>query len=326
MTSSSEQPPYEMQDAYILTKEDWLRLREHLTIGCTNQKVFLDTLHPHPAPLAKENLTVGMVTAYEAGLADGARPSPAPAPEFIPAKECMGRYDECAEEKCECMPHCIMASNNLRIQTRKAREDVLKELKDWACKNRTQVTEWNDGLPFVWWYLLRDEIDFLRSTTPQTEQEQPKEYIITEEQIGEAMENTIDLRKMHDLVEKILLRPHPTPAPMSNDYRELFVRDLLYNFRWTAEHGNPEFFKAVEMIKREYLKPESRLLAEHDAATLRKAREDVLKELKDWACKNRTQVTEWNDGLPFVWWYLLRDEIDFLRSTTPQSEQEGRER
>jgi len=73
MTSSSEQPPYEMQDAYILTKEDWLRLREHLTIGCTNQKVFLDTLHPHPAPLAKENLTVGMVTAYEAGLKEGAR-------------------------------------------------------------------------------------------------------------------------------------------------------------------------------------------------------------------------------------------------------------
>jgi len=38
------QPPYEMQDAYILTKEDWLKLREHLTIGCTNQKAFLDSL------------------------------------------------------------------------------------------------------------------------------------------------------------------------------------------------------------------------------------------------------------------------------------------
>jgi hypothetical protein len=50
MTSSSEQPPYEMMDAYILTKEDWLKLREHLTIGCTNQKAFLDTLRPSPAP------------------------------------------------------------------------------------------------------------------------------------------------------------------------------------------------------------------------------------------------------------------------------------
>lgn len=67
-------------------------------------------------------------------------------------------------------------------------------------------------------------------------------------------------------------------------------------------------------------------IKKYEAEAARQAREDVLKELKDWTCKNRTQVTEWNDGLPFVWWYLLRDEIDFLRSTTPQSEQEGRER
>lgn len=39
-------PPYEMHDAYILKKEDWLRLIENLTIGCTNQKAFLDSLVP----------------------------------------------------------------------------------------------------------------------------------------------------------------------------------------------------------------------------------------------------------------------------------------
>jgi hypothetical protein len=116
----ARQPPYEMQDAYILTKEKWIELCEHLTIGCTNQKAFLDSLAAHTSA--------------------------------------------------------------------------------------------------------------------------------------------------------------PAPEP---DYRELFIRDLLYNFRWTAEHGNPEFFKAVDMIKREYLKPESELLAAHDAQVAKAAREQVLKELRE---------------------------------------------
>lgn len=50
----ARQQPYDMQDAYILTKEKWIELCEHLTIGCTNQKAFLDSLEPvhtsAPAP------------------------------------------------------------------------------------------------------------------------------------------------------------------------------------------------------------------------------------------------------------------------------------
>jgi hypothetical protein len=47
MTQPHPHPPYEMHDAYILTKEKWLELCEHLTIGCTNQKAFLDSLATH---------------------------------------------------------------------------------------------------------------------------------------------------------------------------------------------------------------------------------------------------------------------------------------
>ncbi len=97
-------------------------------------------------------------------LARNPCPHPAPARDFVDTPE-----------KPWCYPGCMLVCNAKVEAVRKAREDVLKELKDWTCKNRTQVTEWNDGLPFVWWYLLRDEIDFLRSTTPQSEQkEQPK--------------------------------------------------------------------------------------------------------------------------------------------------------
>ena len=65
------------------------------------------------------------------------------------------------------------------------------------------------------------------------------------------------------------------PAPSAPDYRELFVRDLLYDFEWTANNGNPEFFKAVEKIKRAYLKSDSQLLNEHDA-TIRNQTLDEL--------------------------------------------------
>ena len=128
-----------------------------------------------------------------------------------------------------------------------------------------------------------------------SEQQQPKEYIITENRLEQMITcsdreecDGCPYEKSHvgclpaTWDKEIRSRPHPAPlAPMPNDYRELFIRDMLYNFRWTAEHGNPEFFKAVDMIKREYLKPESQLLAEHDAAIVeqarRKEREQVLK-------------------------------------------------
>jgi hypothetical protein len=33
----------------------------------------------------------------------------------IPAKECIGRYDECkSDDGCECVAYCIMAANNIR--------------------------------------------------------------------------------------------------------------------------------------------------------------------------------------------------------------------
>jgi hypothetical protein len=35
------------QQEWILTQSDWNRLKEHLIIGCTNQKKFLDSLRPH---------------------------------------------------------------------------------------------------------------------------------------------------------------------------------------------------------------------------------------------------------------------------------------
>lgn len=43
-------------------------------------------------------------------------------------------------------------------------------------------------------------------------------------------------------------------------------------------------------------------------------RNTTLDEVKAWACKHKTGVAEWNDGLPFVWWYNLRDKIESLRS------------
>jgi hypothetical protein len=36
------------QPEWILTQDDWNRLKEHLVIGCTNQQKFLATLRPHP--------------------------------------------------------------------------------------------------------------------------------------------------------------------------------------------------------------------------------------------------------------------------------------
>ena len=37
----------------------------------------------------------------------------------IPAKECIGRFDECkSDDGCECVAYCIMAANNFRRQKR----------------------------------------------------------------------------------------------------------------------------------------------------------------------------------------------------------------
>jgi hypothetical protein len=44
--------------------------------------------------------------------------------------------------------------------------------------------------------------------------------------------------------------------------------------------------------------------------------------IKDWACKHKHQVTDWNDGCPFIWWYELRDELDKSLRTTAGDEQD----
>ena len=73
--------------------------------------------------------------------------------------------------------------------------------------------------------------------------------------------------------------PYTHPAAPVPDYRELFVSDLISLVRWDAEHGSPELFKAVHLIKQHYAKPFSEQLKEHDAAIAKAERERVLDEL-----------------------------------------------
>ena len=80
---------------------------------------------------------------------------------------------------------------------------------------------------------------------------------------------TEDSQTAMKIVESIRSRPAPSPQ---NDYRDLFVSDLIAIIKWDAEHGNPELFKAVNSLKQHY---KSFTVEAHDA-TIRNATLDEL--------------------------------------------------
>lgn len=67
-------------------------------------------------------------------------------------------------------------------------------------------------------------------------------------------------------------RPH-TPTP--EDYRDLFVSDLISLIEWDAKHGNPELFKAVNSLKQHY---KTFTVEAHDTA-IRNATLDAVYEM-----------------------------------------------
>ena len=68
----------------------------------------------------------------------------------------------------------------------------------------------------------------------------------------------------------------PVPEPEIQDWRGLFVSDLIALITWDAKHGNPSLMDAVRVIEKHYAKPFSRQIIEHDAAIRKAERERVV--------------------------------------------------
>lgn len=104
----------------------------------------------------------------------------------------------------------------------------------------------------------------------------------------------------------------PTPAPQPHpDDLFLITREELdrccSQMSAAGYKVSANYIEALVLSRPHISAPASSALAE-------------LEALKAWACKNRQQVTKWNDGCPFVWWYQLRDEIDRRIATLRQQE------
>jgi hypothetical protein len=113
-------------------------------------------------------------------------------------------------------------------------------------------------------------------------QQPQREHMVTDADFDFIWKNIHFPLIVRDRINVIKSRPH-TPAPTSEEY----------------ESGFGDGYQ------------EGKKFGEHKATLA----------IKDWACKHRNQVAAWNDGLPFIWWYELRDELD--RSLRTQSATAG---
>ena len=185
------QPPYEMQESYILTKEKWLELCEHLTVGCTNQKKFLDSLeatHP-PAPVPNESLG-GLPACPECGSTTFWNNTDDYQTFFCINDDCKWKQqirsrpntpappNPCTEQGCTDTENCDEICKHQRIYSpawlkkhdaaiaKQEREKVLKALSLWRIKRMNGMLKKD-----VWqgWNEETDFIDSLRSN----QQEQP---------------------------------------------------------------------------------------------------------------------------------------------------------
>jgi len=109
--------------------------------------------------------------------------------------------------------------------------------------------------------------------TPQSQQE----YIITDAQLCSIEHDDYPML----ICNQVRARPH-TSIPQ-NDYRDLFVSDLISIVKWDAEHGNPELFKAVNSLKQHY---KTFAVEQHDIAI----RNATLDKLYDKANQRQIDV------------------------------------
>jgi hypothetical protein len=84
-----------------------------------------------------------------------------------------------------------------------------------------------------------------------------------------------------------VVRSHPYNPQAEQHWRDLFVYDLRSLIDWDARNGNPELFKAVSILDKQY---KSYSVEQHDLAIQQAEREKVLKELETWRVQKVSNI------------------------------------